>query len=62
MFTIGRIIFTIGFVIIFVIAMYFAYAKDKKHQKFYYKDVWRVGLAIILIIVLFAVLTFWLHD
>ncbi len=62
MFTTGRIIFTIGFIIAFAIAMFFAYAKDKKHQKYYYKDIWKVGLIIILVIIAFAVLTFWLHD
>jgi O-antigen/teichoic acid export membrane protein len=62
MFTTGKIIFAISFIIVFVIAMFFAYAKDKKHQKHYYKDIWKVALIIILIIAAFATLTFWLHD
>ena len=62
MFTTGRIIFTIGFIIAFAIAMFFAYSKDTKHQKHYYKNVWKVGLAIVLVIAIFATLTFWLHD
>jgi len=28
----------------------------------YYKNVWKVGLAVLLIIIAFALLTFWLHD
>jgi sterol desaturase/sphingolipid hydroxylase (fatty acid hydroxylase superfamily) len=62
MFTKGRIIFTLLFVIAFATAMVMAYQKDGKHQKYYYKNVWKVGLAIIVVIVLFTILTFWSHE
>ncbi len=62
MFTTGRIIFTIAFIIVFTIVMFLAYAKDKKHQKYYYKDVWKVALVIVFVIVIFAILTFWIHE
>ncbi|MCF6349975.1 MAG: hypothetical protein L3J23_02965 [Flavobacteriaceae bacterium] len=62
MFTTGRIIFTIGFIITFAVAMFFAYSKDSKHRKYYYKNVWKVGLTILLVIITFTILTFWLHD
>ncbi len=62
MFTTGRIIFTVFFIVVFIIGMVYAYAKDKKHQKLYYDKVWLVFTAIIAIIAIFSVLTFWLHD
>ncbi len=62
MFTTGRIIFSVFFIVAFTIAMFFAYVKDKKHQKYYYKNVWIVAVGILLTIVIFATLTFWLHE
>ncbi len=62
MFTTGRILFSVFFIVAFAIAMFFAYAKDKKHQKYYYKNVWIVAVGILLTIVIFATLTFWLHE
>ncbi|HFS67406.1 MAG TPA: hypothetical protein ENK67_04265 [Flavobacteriia bacterium] len=62
MFTTGRLIFTIFFILAFVAGMIYSYTKDKKHQKHYYNNVWLVFVAIIAIIAIFAILTFWLHD
>lgn len=62
MFTTGRIIFTVAFIIVFGVVMFLAYAKDRKHQKYYYKDIWKVALTIILVIVVFTILTFWIHE
>jgi O-antigen/teichoic acid export membrane protein len=62
MFTKGKIIFTIFFIIVFAIAMIWSYSRDKKHQKMYYKGIWKVALGIIIAIAIFATLTFWLHD
>lgn len=62
MFTTGQIVFTSLFALSFVTAMILAYKKDGKHQKHYYKNVWKVGLVIVLVIVVFTILTFWSHD
>jgi len=62
MFTKGKIIFTIFFIIVFAIGMIWSYTKDKKHQKMHYNGIWKVALGIIIVIAIFATLTFWLHD
>ncbi|MGB5244549.1 MAG: hypothetical protein WBN28_08760 [Lutimonas sp.] len=62
MFSQGQITFGIIFAIVFIIAMIFSYRKDIKLHKYYYKNVWVVGLGVILAIILFATITFWLND
>ena len=62
MFTTGRIIFTVFFIVVFIAGMIYSYSKDKKHQKHYYDKVWLVFMAIIAVIAVFATLTFWLHE
>lgn len=62
MFSKGQLFFAGFFVITFVIAMIWSYSKDKKHQDLYYKNIWKVGLVIVLVIAVFAVLTFWIHE
>jgi len=61
-FTKGQLYFALFFVIAFVIAMVWSYTKDKKHRHYYYKDVWKVGLAVVLVIAIFATLAFWIHE
>jgi cell shape-determining protein MreD len=62
MFTTGQKYFALIFIITFAIGMYLAYKKDKKHQKMYYKNVWKVGLIVIILIAIFATLTFWINE
>lgn len=41
MFSTGQLIFAICFLIVFVVVMYFAYGKDKKlHRKYYRGSFW----------------------
>ncbi|MEE9349326.1 MAG: hypothetical protein V3U80_04705 [Flavobacteriaceae bacterium] len=61
-FTSGQLYFALFFVIIFTIAMIWSYVKDKKHQKYYYKNIWKVRAAIVLVIAIFAMLAFWIHE
>ncbi len=62
MFSKGQLFFAGFFVIAFILAMVWSYSKDKKHQSLYYKNIWKVALAIVSVIVIFAVLTFWIHE
>jgi phosphatidylglycerophosphate synthase len=56
MFSKGQIIFAILFFISFVIAMYWAYGKDKEKNKVFFKGSYKVILFVILVfIVLFGV-------
>lgn len=61
-FTNGQLLFAVFFVIAFIIAMIWSYIKDKKHQKMYYKNIGIIGLIIIIVIAVFAGLTFWIHE
>ena len=62
MFSKGQLIFAVGFAITFMVVLFFSYRKDfKLHQK-YYKNVWKVGLGILLIFILFATITFYIHE
>jgi len=61
-FTNGQLFFAGFFVVAFVIAMIWSYTKDKKHQKMYYKNIAVIGLIIIIVIAIFAGLTFWIHE
>ncbi|HBK70667.1 MAG TPA: hypothetical protein DDZ39_03245 [Flavobacteriaceae bacterium] len=62
MFSNRQIIFGFLFAITFIIFIVWSYKKDLKLHKLHYKKVWVVGLAICLVIGLFAVLTFSLHK
>ncbi len=42
--------------------MIWSYRKDIPLHKTYYNKVWVVALGIVLVIALFAVITFWLHG
>jgi len=61
-FTNGQLLFAVFFVIVFVIGMFWSYTKDKKHQKLHYKGILKVALILVLIIFIFAGLTFWIHE
>lgn len=59
MFTTGRIIFTLFFVIAFVVLMIYAYRKDLKINQLHFKGSLFILLGIILIIsILFALVKF----
>lgn len=62
MFTDGQLLFAKIFIVSFVAFMIYLYRKDVKMHKRYYPNVWHVGLAVFLIIVLFAIITFSLHK
>lgn len=61
MFTPGRIIFALIFIVVFIGLMIFAYGKDKKNHKTYYnnaaKKVALYGLIVIALFVLFRYFT-----
>ena len=61
-FTNGQLFFAVFFIFAFIIAMIWSYSKDKKHQNLYYKNIWKVALAIVIVIAVFAGLTFWIHE
>ena len=61
MFSRGQLIFAAVFAIAFAIVMVWSYRKDVNLHKIYYRKVWVVALGIILVIALFAAITFWLH-
>ncbi|MEN8123881.1 MAG: hypothetical protein ABFR32_02040 [Bacteroidota bacterium] len=62
MFSKGQIIFAAVFSFAFIVIMIWSYRKDIRLHQYYYKNVWVVGVAIFLAIVLFAIITFLLHD
>ena len=62
MFTKGQLFFASFFILAFTIVMIWSYSKDKKHQKLYYKGILKVAIILVLIIIAFAVLTFWIHE
>ena len=61
MFTTGRIVFAIFFIISFTILMIVAYGKDKKNHKAYYKNASKkvafYGFIVIVLFVLFRYFT-----
>ena len=61
MFTTGRIIFAIIFVLSFIVLMIFAYGKDKKNHSIYYKNAAKkviiYGSAVVILFVLFRYFT-----
>jgi len=62
MFSNGQKIFGILFAIVFIGSIIWSYRKDIKLHKKYYNNVWKVGLGILLIFVLFAAITFYIHE
>ena len=58
----GQLLFALLFVIAFVIAMIWSYRKDKNHRDMHYDGVLKIGITILLIIAVFAGLTFWIHE
>ena len=62
MFSYGQKVFAIFFIVAFTAIIIWSYRKDLKLHKIYYKKVWVVALGIILVIALFAFITFLLHD
>ena len=62
MFSKGQQLFALFFIIAFIAIMIWSYRKDLKLHKIYYKNVWIVALGIVLIITLFAAITFFLHE
>ncbi len=61
MFSKGQLIFAAIFTIAFVILMVWSYKKDIKIHKRHYKNTYILVIAIFLIIVIFALITFSLH-
>lgn len=61
MFSKGQLIFGLVFAIVFIIVMIWSYRKDVKLHQIYYKKVWVVALGILIVVTLFATITFWLH-
>lgn len=62
MFSKGQTVFAVLFALVFVVVMIWSYRKDIPLHRTYYNKVWAVGLGIIIVIALFAVITFWLHG
>ena len=62
MFTKGQLFFAGFFIIAFTIGMIWSYTKDKKHQKLYYNGILKVAIVLLLVIITFAILTFWIHE
>ncbi len=62
MFSKGQLFFAGFFIIVFIIGMVWSYQKDKKHQKLYYNGILKVAIILMLIIAVFAGLTFWIHE
>jgi hypothetical protein len=62
MFSSGQKLFALFFIIVFVAILVWSYRKDIKLHKIYYKKVWVVGLGISLVIAIFAIITFILHE
>lgn len=59
MFTTGRVLFTIFFIIAFVVIMIYAYRKDLKINRRYFPKSYRIIIGIVLIfIVLFLIVKF----
>lgn len=62
MFSKGQLFFAGFFILVFTIGMIWSYAKDKKHQKMYYDGILKVAIILVLVIAVFAGLTFWIHE
>ena len=62
MFSKAQQLFGLFFVIIFAIALVWSYRKDLKIHKRYYKNVWIIGVSILIIFFLFRTITYYIHD
>ncbi|HHC79207.1 MAG TPA: hypothetical protein ENK46_04945 [Flavobacteriia bacterium] len=62
MFSKGQLIFLVFFVIVFTAGLVWSYRKDTKLHKIYYKKVWMVAVGILIVVAIFATLTFILHT
>lgn len=62
MFSKGQLFFAGFFILVFTIGMIWSYTKDKKHQKMYYDGILKVAIILVLVIAVFAGLTFWIHE
>lgn len=62
MFTKGQLFFAGFFIITFIVGMVWSYTKDKKHQKLYYQNIWKIAIVMVSVVAVFAVLTFWIHE
>jgi len=62
LFSKDQLTFAVIFAFVFIGFMIWAYRKDIKLHKFYYKNIWIVALGIFITISFFAFLTFWLHK
>jgi hypothetical protein len=59
MFTTGQLIFSVFFVIAFVIIMFYSYRKDKKlHKKYYKGSFWILVGFIVFVLLLMAIKTY----
>lgn len=50
MFTTGRIIFVIAFVVVFVAGLIWSYRKEKGVRELHFKSAWKVLIALVLFI------------
>lgn len=57
----GQLIFASIFLLFFIILMIFAYTSDKDVNQLYYKDVWKILLAVLVILVAIILLVKILH-
>jgi hypothetical protein len=55
MFTVGKIVFTGFFILVFIAAMFWSYQKDKKVNLLYFKGASKILLGIILVLTLLVV-------
>jgi len=62
MFSTGQQFFALFFILAFAAILIWSYRKDLNLHRKYYKNVWIVGLGIVLVIAAFAIITFVLHD
>jgi len=62
MFSRGQQVFAITFAIVFIGIMIWAYRKDIKLHRIHYRRLWRIGLAIIIVVASFAAIAFYLHN
>lgn len=60
-FSTGQIVFAVVFFVCFVVAMFWSYRKDKAVTRMYYKGVWIVLVALVLLFVLFRFAVKWLR-
>lgn len=60
MFTKGRLLFVIFFILVFIIGMIYAYKKDLKEIRYQYTNVYRVFLSLLIfLLILYLLVKFW---